>query len=65
MRKLITVFVSIFMIAGFATKVDAQVTLTGNTAGAELVTALYIWGIVFRCAKELLSILWQKMLLLV
>ena len=42
MKKLIMVFAAIVMMAGFTTTVKAQVTLTGNTAGAELVVALTI-----------------------
>lgn len=40
MKKSIRLFAAIVMIAGLTTTAMAQVTLTGNTAGAELVTAL-------------------------
>ncbi len=42
MKKILIIFSVICMMAVFTTKVMAQVTLTGNTAGAELVTALTI-----------------------
>ena len=42
MKKILFIFAVICMMAGFTAKVVAQVTLTGNTAGAELVTALTI-----------------------
>ena len=42
MKKTLIIFSIICMIAVFTTKVMAQVTLTGNTAGAELVTVLTI-----------------------
>jgi len=42
MKKTLLVFAAIVMMTSFTTKIVAQVTLTGNTAGAELVTALTI-----------------------
>ena len=42
MKKILIIFSIICMMAVFTTKVMAQVTLTGNTAGATLVTALTI-----------------------
>jgi len=42
MKKLVKYFVAIIVIAGLSTSLSAQVTLTGNGAGAELVTALTI-----------------------
>ncbi len=42
MKKLINLFLAIFMMAGFATTAMAQVTLAGNTAGATLVEVLTI-----------------------
>lgn len=45
MKKSIMMFVAIVMMAGFSTQLKAQVTLTGNTAGAELVKVLTITNI--------------------
>jgi hypothetical protein len=42
MKKTMKLFVAILLIAGFSSTLMAQVTLTGNTAGATLVTALTI-----------------------
>jgi len=42
MRKLVLLLVAIIALTGLTTEVIAQVTLTGNAAGAELVTALTI-----------------------
>ncbi|MCX6227276.1 MAG: DUF4402 domain-containing protein [Bacteroidia bacterium] len=42
MKTLIKLFLAVIMMAGLATNTMAQVTLTGNTAGAELVVALTI-----------------------
>jgi hypothetical protein len=42
MKTSIKLFLAILVIAGFTGKAMAQVILTGNTAGAELVTALTI-----------------------
>lgn len=42
MKKLLLSFLAIVMIVGFSNKVEAQVALTGNTAGAELVKVLTI-----------------------
>jgi len=45
MKKTILVFAAIVMIVGFTTKTMAQVTLTGNTAGATLVKVLTITNV--------------------
>jgi len=42
MKKSLIIIVAIIMIAGLTNRVMAQVTLTGNTAGAELVQVLTI-----------------------
>jgi hypothetical protein len=42
MKKPLIIFAAIVMMAGYGGKLMAQVTLTGNTAGAELVVALTI-----------------------
>jgi len=42
MKKLVLLVAAVLVIAGFSSSMMAQVTLTGNTAGAELVTALTI-----------------------
>lgn len=42
MKKLVLLIAAVVMMAGFSSTMMAQVTLTGNTAGAELVTALTI-----------------------
>ncbi len=42
MKNILKIFLAIFLMAGIASSAMAQVTLTGNTAGATLVTALTI-----------------------
>jgi len=42
MKKSVMMFLAIVMTVALASRVNAQVTLTGNPAGAELVTALTI-----------------------
>jgi hypothetical protein len=42
MKKSLIIFAAIVMMAGFTSRVMAQVTLTGNTAGATLVKVLTI-----------------------